>query len=216
MTEDNNDPMTVEALCREATKCRTCFDHNAVNAPMIDIAQPRWIGDGYWASSPRICVMMPHPSVGNDHNVSANVRMQSLLQRFSSDEARLDDVFRLQRADFQNWGNPTGRFLNFFRNFGLDIDRIALANVAWCATVNNRHPRHMLDTCMGRWTGRLVSLLEPDVVMLSGSKTHVYGDQVSHLTPRACIFRTLHFAHRKGDAEEAIEAQRFRDFLVAI
>ena len=95
--------------------------------------------------------------------------MQTLLQRFRSGETGLDDVFGFQRRDFPAWGNPPGRFLNFFRTFGLDIDRIALANVAWCATNDNHYPRWMLNTCMRRLTGRLIDRLKPDVVMLSGS-----------------------------------------------
>ena len=58
MTGSNSRPQEIEALCREAVKCRACFDHGALTSATIDIAQPRWIGDGYWTSSPRVCVVM--------------------------------------------------------------------------------------------------------------------------------------------------------------
>jgi hypothetical protein len=215
MTESNKRPLAIEALFREAVKCRACFDHGAITAPTIDIAQPRWIGEGYWASSPRVCVVMLNPGAGADHNVAANRRMQILLQLFRSGETGLDDVFRFQRGDFPTWGKPPGRFLNFFRTFGLDIDRIALANVAWCATTNNHYPRWMLDACMRRFTGRLMDLLKPDVVMLSGSSLHAYGIDVKHLAPNARTFRTLHYAHRKSQEEESREAWKFHELLAS-
>ena len=162
MTGSNSRPQEIEALCREAVKCRACFDHGALTSATIDIAQPRWIGDGYWTSSPRVCVVMLVPGAGANHNAAANRRMQTLLQRFRSGETGLDDVFGFQRRDFPARGNPPGRFLNFFRTFGLDIDRIALANVAWCATNDNHYPRWMLNTCMRRFTGRLIDRLKPD------------------------------------------------------
>ena len=141
--------------------------------------------------------------------------MQTLLQRFRSGETGLDDVFGFQRRDFPAWGNPPGRFLNFFRTFGLDIDRIALANVAWCATNDNHYPRWMLNTCMRRFTGRLIDRLKPDVVMLSGSSVHAYDGEVKHLAPNAHTFRTLHYAHRKAQEEESREAGKFRALLAS-
>ncbi len=215
MTESNKRPPAIEALCREAVKCRACFDQSALTAPTIDIAQPRWIGEGYWASSPRVCVVMLNPGAGADHNAAANRRMQTLLQRFRSGETGLDDVFGFQRGDFPDWGNPPGRFLSFFRTFGLDIDRIALANIAWCATANNHYPRWILNTCMQRFTGRLIELLKPDVVMLSGSSVHAYDINVKRLAPNARTFRTLHYAHRKGQEQEYREALKFRELLAS-
>jgi hypothetical protein len=215
MTKDSEQPLAIEALCREATTCRVCFDHGTITAPTIDIAQPRWIGNGYWTSSPRVCVVMLNPGAGGDHNADANRQMHAVLQRFRSGETGLDAVFRFQRDDFANWGNPPGRFLNFFRTFGLDIDGIALANIAWCATTGNRYPRWMLDKCMQRFTGRLIEQLRPDVVMLSGSRVHAYDVDVGRLAPNACVFPTLHYAHRQGHEVEAREARKFRELLAA-
>ncbi len=213
MPNSSNRPEGIEALCREATTCRKCFDFGTIQDAPINIAQPRWIGDGYWASSPRVCVVMLNPAAGAAHNEEANREMLALLQRFKSGETSIDEVFRFQRNDFKTWGKPPGRFLNFFRTFGLDIDNIALANVAWCATAGNDYPSWMLKKCMQKFTGRLIGQVNPDVVVLSGNKVHAYDVFINRSAPNAVIFRTLHFAHRDGHEAEMQESRRFREFL---
>jgi hypothetical protein len=67
----------------------------------IDIAQPRWIGEGYRASSPRVSVVILNPGAGADDNAAANRTMQTLLQRFRSGETGLDDVFKFSGMTFR-------------------------------------------------------------------------------------------------------------------
>jgi hypothetical protein len=105
--------------------------------------------------------------------------------------------------------------LNFFRTFGLDIDCTALANVAWRATTGNHYPCWMLNSCMQRFTGRLIGQIKPDAVMLSGRNVHGNDVDVKRHAPNARTFPTLHYAHRKGQEEEYREALKFREFLTA-
>ena len=214
MTNDTLSVSRIEALYREATTCRLCFTDGTVVAPTIDIAQPRWIGAGYWVSSPRICVVMLNPGAGAVYNAAANVKTQALLQRFRSGEACLDEVFKLQRWDIQNWGRG-GKFLKFLQTFSLEIDHIALVNIAWCATAGNQYPSWMLNACMQRFTRRLIDKVRPDVVVLSGGDVHGYEREIRHLLPNAAVIPTLHYAHRKGRQAELNEAQRFQTLLKA-
>jgi len=47
---------------------------------------------------------------------------------------------------------------------GLTLSRIAMANVAWCATDGNRYPPGMLRRCFSRHTAELLQALRPDVM----------------------------------------------------
>jgi hypothetical protein len=184
-----------------------------VSPATINIPQPRWIGDGYWASSPRVCVVMLNPGAGADHNGISNRRMRAFLERFREGDAHLDEIFRAQRADFATWGQPAGRFLKFFRTYDLDIDKIALANVAWCATQGDQYPSWMLNTCMDRHTSRLLAQLQPDVLMLAGAGVHSFRSQIGQMLPITKVFEGLHYAHRKGRNVEAAQASVFRELV---
>ena len=68
----------------------------------------------------------------------------------------------------------------------------------------------MLRECFQRFTSRLLDILEPDTVLLSGSKTHTFAHAIKAQRPGAHIVRMLHYAHREGAAAQAAELQRVR------
>jgi hypothetical protein len=114
-----------------------------------------------------------------------------------------------------NWGR--GRFISFYLDgLQLRLSHVALANVAWCATSGNKYPESMLNTCFDLHTAKLLSALNPDLVLLSGSKTHNFAAQAHLAIPRAQIVPMLHHAHRKGRAAEVAELERVRNVIAQI
>jgi hypothetical protein len=164
--------------------------------PLVDRAQPRWIGPGYLNSTPRIVFMMLNPGGGESRHDTADARLRDLLHRFASGEDTLNAIMDHQRADFPNWGR--GRFLQFLDLAGLNLEKIVLMNIAWCATSMNKYPASMLRNCFQRHTQSALSALEPDVVILSGTAIHTYAQRVHAALPNAKVISTLHYANREG------------------
>ena len=79
----------------------------------------------------------------------------------------------------------------------------AFANVAWCSTVDDKYPTGMRTTCLSKFTGRLLELLAPDVVILSGGAVGDHEAEIRRFAPKAHIIRTLHYAHREAGEVEA-------------
>jgi hypothetical protein len=166
-----------------AIKCRDCFLDLGVDSPKIDLAQPRWVGPAYWSANPRVVVVMLNPGAGASRHDSADDKFRNLLHRFSRSLGSIDAIFAHQRKDIASWGR--GRFRAFYlTKLGLDLDTIAFANIAWCATVGNRYPTAMLTRCFSLHTSKLLKALDPGVVLLSGSSTHRFSGAISQLVPR--------------------------------
>ena len=129
---------TFDHLSRKAASCSECFSEGWVKRPFIGIAQPRWVGPKYWESTCRVVVLMLNPGQGK-----ANERAREskrLLQGLRDGVVGIDDIFKFQKEGMKLWGKPKGRFLDYYcGKLGLDLDEIAFANVAWCATEGNNY-----------------------------------------------------------------------------
>ena len=201
-----------EALCSRAVGCRRCFDAQSVAASLIDIAQPRWVGPRYESAKRRVVVVMLNPGSGESRRDGADERSRRLIRAFADGSGSLDAVFEHQAADMPNWSR--GRLLRFYIDgLGLPLDEIAFANVAWCATRGNRYPGPMLTRCFERHTWELLTILDPDVVLLSGSATHRFAERTHRLLPDSRVVPMLHYAHREGDAAQKQELERVRRSL---
>ena len=200
-----------EALCARAAACRRCFQGLSVAPSLIDIAQPRWVGSRYASAKRRVAVVMLNPGSGASRTDGADERSRQLIRAFADGSGSLDAVFEHQAADMPNWGRG-GRFLPFcIDGLGLRLDEIAFANVAWCGTYGDRYPGKMLEDCFNRHAEKLLSILDPHVVLLSGCKTHRFADRVRELLPERCsVILMYHYAHRKGLAAEKCELERVR------
>jgi hypothetical protein len=202
----------LEELCLRATKCRVCFEQLPLDAPTIDIAQPRWVGPDYWNSSKRIAVVMINPGSGDTRDDPADVSARELLAAFSEGRGTLDAFFDHQAKDMRGWGQHC--FLPFYtKNLGLRFEEVAFANIAWCATQGNKYPRQMLSNCFQRHTRMLLQILDPYVILLSGSPAHAFSTEVGFAVPNARIIRMLHFAHRGGYGVSHQEGTRVRELL---
>lgn len=137
----------IDGLFRAAANCNACFDTGGLRRSFIDVANPRRIGPGYGNADTRILVLMINPGKGFDDE--RHREQARLIRAFGAGEDTLGTLFQIQKDDFQNWGG--GRFLSYYAGtLGLDIDAIAIANVAWCSARDDRYPGFMLNKCFDR------------------------------------------------------------------
>jgi hypothetical protein len=197
--------LELEQLARTATRCRECFIDGRVRAPYIDVAQPRWVGPQYWDSRPRIAILMINPGSSPKGSASARSYLPR-LRAFRDGRVPLDDLFGIQRKNIEaGWR----RFRQFFLDdLELKLDELAFANVAWCATAENKYPRWMLDHCFSKHTGPLLQLLRPSIVLASGRPVRRFARQMNELSPAAHVIEVLHYAHRKGRAAQVSQLRR--------
>jgi hypothetical protein len=193
----------LEQLFRVAIRCSACFEDGHLRRSFIDVAQPRLIGKNYWTCPRKILVLMINP--GKGCNDEAHRRGAERIRAFGSGLDILDEIFQSQRNDLPNWG----KFMPFYSGLlSLCVDELALANVAWCSTVGDKYPASMLDECFIRHTEPLVWLLNPDVILLSGSNIHRFRTKLEHAAPKARVILAPHYAHREGLEYEQTHARR--------
>ncbi len=200
---------SVDGIARSAVSCNICFNRGLCKRSIVDRAQPRYIGAAYHALKPRVALVMLNPGSGDYRSDSADRKFKKLLDAYAMGRAGLERVFEHQRFDIPRWGR--GRFLSFIEASGLKLDDIALANIAWCGTSGNRYPQEMLSTCFERYTGPLLEILSPDLVVLAGDPAHKFANKVQLRAPRAVIVCAPHYAHRKGRAATEAAAQGIRE-----
>lgn len=202
----------VESLALRAVQCRKCFEDGRLKSPTIDCAQPRWIGPGYWKSNPRVLVMMINPGRGSSRMDGANQKMRELLHQFGGGTVQLEEIFARQRRDMANWGKRRFTFTDFYeKGMGLNLDELAFANIAWCATRSEKYPSYMLRNCFSSFTKSLVEILAPNLILLSGNAAHRFDRALNAVLPNTQILRILHYAHRKGKDASCAEFLRVRD-----
>lgn len=195
----------LEDICRDATQCRRCFQPESgygLSAPLIDIAQPRLVGSRYPESNPRIVIIAINPGAGGGKHDAANTRSRDLIRLFRSGEGELEAVFDHQRREMRNWDSYSGGFEHFYTEglgLGLSIEDLAFVNLAWCATLGNKYPTTMLRECIGRHTAPLLEILEPDVMLLSGTKTWGMRGELGAICNDALLVEIPHYAYRAKD-----------------
>lgn len=215
MTKSTPSNPEVERLVRTAVGCNVCFETPRLSRSRVAHAQPRWIGADYWQTRPRVAFLLLNPGSGESRNDRMDVRFNRLLEEYAAGARPLEDVLAHEREDMPNWGR--GRFLQFYSShLGLRLDRIAFLNVAWCATKNNAYPDAMLAECFARHTLPLLRILQPDLLLLSGSKTRPFHAEIAAALPAARVEPMLHYAHREGAAAEAAELQRVKLILQSV
>ncbi len=215
-------------LCHEAVNCRECFRGSLkIQSPDINgfnIAQPRWVGPSYWNAKPRILIVMLNPGSGFARN---NKTTRNLFKEFaiSGNEKKLQAGLESQRKDMPYWGKSR-QFLSFYKKMvpekfiqeddNFRKDKIAFANIAWCADKDNKHPQRMLNHCFKtkKYTKRLVEILKPDVVILSGKDTHKYADEIKKTLPDSVRIKTIHFANRGSPVEKEKEQKRVKKKVI--
>jgi hypothetical protein len=177
-------------IFRTAVECNTCFENTALMRSAIDLPQPRLIGQNYWSSGKRVLIVLINPGSGAGRKDGADRVHRDLIASFRSGTGTIEEIFQHQRDDIVNWS----RFVSFFINrLGLDLSELALANIAWCGTKSNSYPAKMLNECFALHTAGLVRALEPEIILLSGTRVHAFQRELRIIAPSArlvmCGFR---------------------------
>ena len=96
-------------LYRRAARCRVCFvDKTGLKAPIIDVAQPRWVGTRYRDARPRIVFLMLNPGAGDPSKEAGNRAARQVLLGFRDGGATFADVLAFQRQHMESWAwEPT-------------------------------------------------------------------------------------------------------------
>jgi len=98
---------------------------------------------------------------------------------------------------------------------GLNLDEVALANIAWCAAAKNKWSNQMFSQCFQMHTAKLIVAIRPDVIILSGAGTHRYASEIGKLVPTCRVISTIHYAHRKGKDVERKELIQVRKIIAS-
>jgi hypothetical protein len=126
--------------------CNACFapgthvtaqNGEKLSRSFVDLPQPRYIGPRYRTSSPRIAWVMINPGAGKakatDREKRRDSKLRYALETYRRGGMPLQAVFDVQREQLRSWGS----MLSFIEHHGLDVDELALINVAISAFRKN-------------------------------------------------------------------------------
>ena len=199
---------------RDAMACNACFGTVLhLDRGSADLPQPGWIGPRYGSSSPRVAVLLVNPaSARRKGKDRLKEPLRNSLQQYKDGNMPLLDLFAVQKKQMSQWGQ--GQFISFYEKYAGPIEALAFLDLALCATKRNQCPRDMRRLCFGSHSGNIIELLAPDILLMSGTKTHFLKDEIQHRLPECRLIRILHFAHRTGKHIEQKDIRRARKWLV--
>jgi hypothetical protein len=145
----------------------------------------------------RVVLVTLNPNQGTSAaHACANASFRQLLHLFRDGGQFTPVAEHTYRGLRTNWFG--GHFKTLYLDgFGLDLCKIALANIAWCATAGDDYPvDDLLRPCFKQNTGRLLSALKPDVVLLAGKTDgRKFLKDVQNACPQAEVGVVLHCSY---------------------
>ena len=154
----------LEEIYRAAIGCNVCFVEGRLKRSFIDVAQPRYVGTRYWSSARRLVFLSTNPGAGSGDTFDQEMRSE--LYAFKMGTLSLEELLKFQRSHLASWAN--GKFAKYFERIGIDIEEVALLNVAQCATMDNKYPPFLRTNCMERHTMKLIQVLQPNCLVACG------------------------------------------------
>ena len=195
---------------QRASKCNQCFDEVDTNLSrgLIPYAQPRWIGNQYFSAQTRVCILAINPgNVGTNNNrITASNKFTKAIKSLQINTKAWDTVMDFISRDMPFWGR--GRYYDYyFKRMGLDPDKTALMNMMLCSSQSNSYSSLSLSNCFKKYTLSLLKELNPDVLILSGTKTisvfDKFSENISSMLPEMEIIKCFHYAARGRDRIKA-------------
>lgn len=170
----------VNSILRRASSCRHCETASIVDSDVLGLPNPAWIGSEYWASRNRIALLIQNPShVGSREKPGAKPT--------AAQGNHLDLAPAL--------GHPA----RIVETLGLDLNTVAIFTVALCATVDSKYPRKMLRDCYKAFTGTLIKLACPNIlVAFGGNLRDGFRFQLAELVPPERTFFLPHASRVDG------------------
>jgi len=131
-------PAEVDRIFRKAVACRDCFTKSNLAPALIDIAQPRWIGENYWDSDLRTVIVLINPAAGKRIHDRANEEFRRRIRSYGTGQGEIEAVFDHQESEIPRWGN--GKFAELYLDrFGLrltNIRRVRRSSRSWTITAS--------------------------------------------------------------------------------
>ena len=198
----------LNSMFKEAVYCNDCLTKKLTHKNIIGLPQPRWIGPFYQGEKIRILVILLNPGSGKGYK-EYNQREETELLQYKSGKASIEDYLLFQINDMNTWGH--GKFRRFYGELlGLDFDRIAFSNIAWCATEDNSYPRKMLNYCYEKHTKKVIEIINPHIIILSGTNAWRFE---TTLGKDYRILQMWHYANRKSSIENKNHASIVKNKL---
>lgn len=95
------------------------------------------------------------------------------------------------------WGWPPGKYGSTIEAHGVSLVEAAFLNLAQCPIPNNSYRRHQLDRCWSKWASRILSLLQPALIVAQGKQVlNFIGNHQLHCDVK--IVEGLHHADRRS------------------
>jgi hypothetical protein len=211
----------IDRLCREAMWCDHCFEGGKLaRTGSVTVPQPRPVPDGYWTSSPKTVLVLPNPNSGAAApDVAGNDVFDVLLHAYRDGGPYCPVAKHIyQGLKEGNWFRGTFKEL-YIKGLGLNLDTLALANIAWCAT-RKEDEKHLWEACFERHTGPLLHELNPDVVLLGGDDAYRRRGEAWAQCPNTLIAKVLHCSALNRPPHDRTarigrEAEKFRQIIQA-
>lgn len=159
--------------------CSKCFNNQKITKSgkalsLADVRgpQPRWIGNNYFNSPQKICLMLINPGSGDKtpENEWASLEKMHSAETDKEKEICWDELMETNKNGMSKWGAWDDLYL---QSLGLSKkkDSVAFMNMMLCASKGNAYTTNSLDMCFSEQSNKLLRLLSPDVLILSGAQT---------------------------------------------
>jgi hypothetical protein len=101
--------LKINAVFRNAMKCRRCFDKKLGQKAFIDVAQPRWIGPRYFANDLKVMVVLLNPGAGNSpEKTKANEEFLNILYEYRDEKVGIQSYLIFKENIFLSGEHPRG------------------------------------------------------------------------------------------------------------
>ena len=159
--------------------CSKCFNNQKITKSgkklvLADVRgpQPRWIGNNYFNSTQKICVMLINPGSGDKtpENEWASLEKMHSAETDKDKEIHWKELMETNKNGMPKWGAWDDLYL---KSLGLSTkkDSVAFMNMMLCASKGNTYTTNSMDLCFSEKSNKLLSLLSPDVLIFSGAQT---------------------------------------------
>ena len=210
---------SLKSCYKKATECNSCFENPELVRGKVKKPQPRWVGEDYFSSDKRICILMINPGdVGPKSKLDqqqSSSEFENLINRFSEGLVSWEEIMFFILSDMPNWGQGGKYNKLYFDHLKLPLKEIAFLNVMLCSArkkdprgkFQNYYSQHTMQNCFSNHTRNLLEKLNPNICILSGTAVWEFARR-SNLSSifTNCKFKSLgHYAARGEDWNRAVE-----------
>ena len=204
---------------KKAIECNACFENTELLRGKIKKAQPRWVGEDYFASQQKVCVLMINPGDVCPKAKYAQQRssseLEGLIEGFRDGFVSWEDLMFFILMDMPNWGQG-GKYMKlYFDHLKLPLKQIAFLNVMLCSAKKldprgepkNYYSQQTMRNCFDLHTCNLLEILNPDVCILSGTAVWEFARRNNLVSrfPNSKFKELGHYAARGNDWNNTVK-----------